>query len=74
MIRVLLAEDEHLIRGALLALIRLNDDMEIVAEIADGQEIVPAARRERPRAVPPGWDPAHPARPSTTQTVAMRAN
>jgi len=48
MIRVLLAEDQHLIRGALLALIRLNDDMHVVAEISHGDQILPACRRERP--------------------------
>jgi two-component system, NarL family, response regulator DesR len=48
MIRVLLAEDQHLIRGALLALIGLNDDMHVVAELSHGDEILPACRRERP--------------------------
>lgn len=48
MIRVLLAEDQHLIRGALLALIRLNDDMEVIAELSHGDEILPACMRERP--------------------------
>ncbi len=48
MIRVLLAEDQHLIRGALLALIRLNDDMHVVAELSHGDQILPACMRERP--------------------------
>jgi two-component system response regulator DesR len=48
MIRILLAEDQHLIRGALLALIRLNDDMRVVAELSDGDQILATCRRERP--------------------------
>ena len=48
MIRILLAEDQHLIRGALLALIRLNDDMRVVAELSHGDQILPACMRERP--------------------------
>ncbi|MGH2867799.1 MAG: response regulator transcription factor [Solirubrobacteraceae bacterium] len=48
MIRVLLAEDQHLIRGALVALIGLEDDMEVVAELDRGDAIVTTARRVRP--------------------------
>jgi two-component system response regulator DesR len=47
-IRVLVAEDQHLIRGALLALIGLEDDMEVVADVDTGDAIVPAATRLRP--------------------------
>ncbi len=45
MIRVLLADDEAMIRSALGALLRLEPDIEIVAECADGDE-VPAALDE----------------------------
>ena len=48
MIRVLIAEDQHLIRGALLALIGLEEDMEVVADVERGDEIVAAAERVRP--------------------------
>jgi two-component system response regulator DesR len=48
MIRVLIAEDKHMIRGALVALLSLEEDMEIVAELANGDQIVEAARRTRP--------------------------
>lgn len=48
MIRVLLAEDMHLIRGALVALLSLQDDIEVVAELADGRRIVPTALELRP--------------------------
>ncbi|MEU8197965.1 response regulator transcription factor [Microbispora amethystogenes] len=48
MIRVLLAEDMHMIRAALTALLRLEPDLEVVAEVTRGDEIVPAALRVRP--------------------------
>lgn len=43
MIRVLLAEDQAMVRGALAALLRLEEDIEVVAEVARGDEVVPAA-------------------------------
>ena len=48
MIRVLIAEDQHLIRGALLALIGLEDDMQVVADVDRGDHIVATAVRVRP--------------------------
>ncbi|MFI9837613.1 DNA-binding response regulator [Nonomuraea sp. NPDC051941] len=48
MIRVLLAEDLHLIRGALASLLRLEPDIEVVAEAADGDAVLPAALAHRP--------------------------
>ncbi|WP_112249017.1 response regulator transcription factor [Kribbella monticola] len=48
MIRVLIAEDMHMIRGALVALLSLEEDMEVVAELDRGDEIVAAALRTRP--------------------------
>ncbi|GAA0950744.1 response regulator transcription factor [Virgisporangium aurantiacum] len=48
MIRVLIAEDMHMIRGALVALLALEDDMSVVAELERGDEIVAAALRTRP--------------------------
>jgi two-component system response regulator DesR len=47
-IRVLIAEDMHMIRGALVALLSLEDDMEVVAELDRGDQIVPAALETRP--------------------------
>ncbi|MFF8284232.1 response regulator [Streptomyces albus] len=47
-IRVLLADDEHLIRGALAALLALEDDLAIVAQAASGTEAVAMARAHRP--------------------------
>lgn len=43
MIRILLAEDMHMVRGALVALLNLEHDIEVVAEVASGDEILPAA-------------------------------
>ncbi|MGR6921792.1 response regulator transcription factor [[Actinomadura] parvosata] len=48
MISVLLAEDMHMIRAALTALLRLEPDIEVVAEVTRGDEIVPEALRVRP--------------------------
>ena len=48
MIRVLIAEDMHMIRGALVALLALEDDMQIVAELERGDHIVETALRTRP--------------------------
>ncbi|MFF7649057.1 response regulator [Streptomyces sp. NPDC007983] len=47
-IRVLLADDEHLIRGALAALLSLEDDLLVVAEAASGPEALAMARAHRP--------------------------
>src|SRR5918911_3133180 len=42
-IRVLIAEDQTMVRGALVALLALEEDIEIVAEVSRGDEVVPAA-------------------------------
>jgi two-component system response regulator DesR len=47
-IKVLLAEDMHMVRGALVALMVLEPDIEVVAEVASGTEILPAAIEHRP--------------------------
>ena len=47
-VRVLLADDEHLIRGALAALLALEDDLVVVAEAATGPEALAMARAHRP--------------------------
>jgi two-component system, NarL family, response regulator DesR len=48
MIRVLLADDQHLVRGALAALLALEADIEVVAEVADGAAAVTAAVSHTP--------------------------
>ena len=48
MIRVLLAEDQGMVRGALAALLALEDDLEVVAQVGRGDEVLDAARAARP--------------------------
>ncbi|MBQ1048139.1 response regulator transcription factor [Micromonospora sp. C51] len=48
MIRILLAEDVRILRDTLAAVLRLEDDLAVVATVARGDEIVPAALRHRP--------------------------
>ena len=48
MIRVLVAEDQAMVRGALKALLALEEDITVVAEVARGDEVVPAAARSAP--------------------------
>ena len=48
MIRVLLAEDSAILRDTLLAVLDLQDDIEVVAAVATGLEIVSAARAHAP--------------------------
>lgn len=47
-IRLLLADDQELVREALGALLRLQDDFEVVAAVGRGDEVVAAAREHRP--------------------------
>ncbi|PRQ12136.1 DNA-binding response regulator [Corynebacterium sp. 13CS0277] len=42
MIRVLIADDQALVRGALAALLQLEDDIDVVAQCADGRDVVDA--------------------------------
>ena len=44
MIRILLADDQALVRGALAALLDLETDLEVVAQVGRGDEVVDAAR------------------------------
>jgi two-component system response regulator DesR len=47
-IRLLLADDQELVRQALCALLALEDDFEVVASVGRGDEVVDAARAHRP--------------------------
>ncbi|MEU9168819.1 response regulator transcription factor [Streptomyces sp. NPDC048420] len=47
-LRILLAEDVQMVRGALIALIELEHDMTVVADVSSGSEIVPVALRHKP--------------------------
>jgi two-component system response regulator DesR len=48
MIRVLLAEDQGIVRGALAALLSLEPDIEIVAEVSRGDAVLAAALAAQP--------------------------
>ncbi len=48
MIRVLLAEDQGMLRGALAMLLGLEDDIEVVAQVGTGDGVLPAALETRP--------------------------
>lgn len=43
-IRILLADDQALVRGALAALLQLEGDIDVVAQVGRGDEVVAAAR------------------------------
>ena len=47
-IRVLLAEDQAMMRGAMAALLSMEDDLLIVAQVASGDAVVPEALRTAP--------------------------
>ena len=47
-IRLLLADDQALVRGALAALLDLEPDLEVVAEVGRGDEVAAAVARTRP--------------------------
>nr|WP_203602416.1 response regulator transcription factor [Streptomyces coelicoflavus] len=47
-VRVLLAEDQGMMRGALALLLGMEEDIEVVAQVAAGDEIVDAALTHRP--------------------------
>ncbi|MEV4553438.1 response regulator transcription factor [Nonomuraea wenchangensis] len=51
MIRVLLADDQALIRGGFRALLEAEDDLEVVAEAANGEQAVALALEHRPDVV-----------------------
>jgi two-component system response regulator DesR len=48
MIRVLLAEDQGMMRGALALLLGLEEDIEVVAQVSSGDEVVGSAQKTRP--------------------------
>jgi two-component system, NarL family, response regulator DesR len=48
MIKVMLAEDMHMVRGALVALLNLEPDIEVVAEVSNGTDILSTAQKFRP--------------------------
>ncbi|MGY1616665.1 DNA-binding response regulator [Geodermatophilus sp. SYSU D00691] len=78
MIRVLIAEDQSMVRGALRALLDLEDDLEVVAEVGRGDAVVEAAREHRPDVAlldieMPGMDGLEAARALATALPEVRA-
>jgi two-component system response regulator DesR len=47
-IRVLVAEDMRILRDTLAAVLSMEDDIDVVAQVADGGAIIPAALAHRP--------------------------
>jgi two-component system response regulator DesR len=47
-LRILLAEDVAMVRGALVALIQMERDLTVVADVERGDEIIPAALKHQP--------------------------
>ncbi|MFD9948511.1 DNA-binding response regulator [Nonomuraea sp. NPDC059023] len=48
MLKLLLAEDVQIVRGALVALLETEPDLTVVAEVESGDKILPAALETRP--------------------------
>lgn len=48
MIRVLLVEDQAMVRGALSALLRLESDLDVIGSAADGEDAWAQLQRDRP--------------------------
>ena len=73
MIRLLLADDQAMVRGALAALLGLEPDLEVVAEVGRGDEVLAAVEQHAPDVVlmdveMPGLDGIE----ATSQVVAAR--
>ena len=47
-IRLLIADDQALVRGALAALLDLEPDLDVVSEVGRGDEVIDAAKNARP--------------------------
>jgi DNA-binding NarL/FixJ family response regulator len=47
-VRVLVADDQELVRAGLVAVLSTQDDLEVVGEAADGHQAVEEVRRHRP--------------------------
>lgn len=48
MIRIVLADDAHLVRGAIAALLDLEPDLEVVGQVGRGDEVARIVERQRP--------------------------
>ncbi|WP_430537351.1 response regulator transcription factor [Geodermatophilus normandii] len=77
-IRVLVAEDQSMVRGALRALLELEPDITVVAEVGRGDEVLSAAREHGPDVAlldieMPGRDGIEAARELAAEMPAVRA-
>ena len=77
-IRVLVAEDQSMVRGALRALLELEQDIAVVAEVGRGDEVLAAAREHTPDVAlldieMPGQDGIEAARELAAELPAVRA-
>ncbi|HET8561780.1 MAG TPA: response regulator transcription factor [Marmoricola sp.] len=72
MIRLLLADDQALVRGALAALLNLESDLDVVAEVGSGDQVVEAVREHRPDVAL--LDVEMPGTDGITATAAVRAS
>lgn len=77
MIRILLAEDQAMVRGALATLLSLEPDLEVVAQVERGDDVLDATRRTRPDVAVldiemPGQDGISAAAELTQQTPEVR--
>ncbi len=77
-IRVLIAEDQSMVRGALRALLELEDDIRVVAEVGRGDEVVAAALEHAPDVAlldieMPGCDGLEAARALAAEVPGTRA-
>ena len=71
MIKVMLADDQALVRGGLAALLSFESDLEVVAEVGSGDDVVDVARRTRPDVVL--MDVEMPAKNGITATADVTA-
>ena len=70
-IRVLVADDQAMIRGALAGLLNLERDIEVVAQAADGVQTLEELTRLATQAAPPGAKPTSSACPVSPVDVAI---
>lgn len=70
-IRLLLADDQTLVRGALAALLDLEPDLQVVAQVGAGDDVVPAVLEHRPDVAL--LDMEMPGQDGITATAAVRA-
>lgn len=48
MIRIVIAEDQQMLRGALTSLLQLEEDVEVVAQVSNGKDALDAIKRHQP--------------------------